>query len=209
MVKKNIKSILVPGIYVIAAIAFITSVILIERVLTVSSFKDNDYMYVIDLFDSDMPVVSSDDVIIRPYNDKSVKIVKHFYDYKASQEQQQKSLVYYEKTYMQNSGVDYSGTKENFDIISILNGTVINVMEDNTLGKFIEIRHENDLISVYQCLSETLVKKDDVINQGSNIGKSGSCNISSDLKDHLHFELFYKGQVVNPENYYDKKIKEL
>jgi stage II sporulation protein Q len=209
MAKRNIKKILVPGIYIIAVIAFITSVILIEKVLMASSFKDDDSMYVIDLFDNDMPVVSSDDVIIRPYNDKSVKLVKYFYDHKAAPEQQQKSLVYYEKTYMQNSGVDYSGDKEKFDVVSILNGTVINVMEDNTLGKIIEIRHDNDLISVYQCLSETLVKKDDVINQGSIIGKSGTCNISSDLKDHLHFELFHKGQVVNPENYYDKKIKEL
>ncbi len=51
------------------------------------------------------------------------------------------------------------------------------------------------------------VKKGDNVLRGQVIGKSGLSNISKDLKDHLHFELFYKGQVVNPLDYFDKKIE--
>lgn len=58
---------------------------------------------------------------------------------------------------MPNSGVDYGG-KENFEVVSILDGTVIDVKEDDLLGKIVEIRHSNEMISVYQSLSEVTVK---------------------------------------------------
>ena len=109
---------------------------------------------------------------------------------------------------MQNSGVDYT-SDNSFDVISILDGTVINVYENEILGTSIEIRHNNDLISVYQSLSEISVKKDDQVIQGQIIAKSGTSNINKDLGNHLHFELYYKGKIVNPEEYYNKSIDEL
>ena len=33
--------------------------------------------------------------------------------------------------------------------------------------------------------------------------------LNKNLGNHLHFELMFKGQTVDPENYYDKKISEL
>jgi stage II sporulation protein Q len=53
------------------------------------------------------------------------------------------------------------------------------------------------------------LKENDVVNQGMIIGKSGTNNVSSDLGNHLHFELYYKGSVVNPEDYYGKMLGEL
>ena len=53
------------------------------------------------------------------------------------------------------------------------------------------------------------VKANDTVTQGMVIGKSGISNVSRDLGNHLHFELFYQGAVVNPENYYDKLPGEL
>ena len=81
--------------------------------------------------------------------------------------------------------------------------------DDELLGKIVEIKHNNDVISVYQSLGEVSVKKGDAVSQGQNIGKSGTSNISKDLGSHLHFELIVKGQTVNPEEYYDKNISEL
>ena len=117
-------------------------------------------------------------------------------------------FVYSENTYIQNSGVSY-GKKDVFDVVSILDGTVIGVKEDNLLGKIIEIRHSNDVISVYQSLSEVNYKLNDNVMQGAVIGKSGMSSLSPELNNHLHFELFVKGINVNPENYYDKKLADL
>ena len=155
-----------------------------------------------------MPVVGMEKVIVRPYIDTNVKAVKFFYDYEAEANKQEQSIIYYESTYMQNSGVSYSG-KESFDVVAILDGSVINVTENNLLGKIVEIRHTNELISVYQSLSETNVSQGDTVTQGQVIGVSGTSNISSDLGDHLHFEILYKGKVVDPETLYDKTIKDL
>ena len=77
------------------------------------------------------------------------------------------------------------------------------------LGTIVTVTHSNNMISIYQSLSEVNVQENQVINQGDVIGKSGVCNIEKDLNNHLHFELILNGKVVNPENYYNKKIKEL
>ena len=58
-------------------------------------------------------------------------------------------------------------------------------------------------------MGEVNVSVDDKVMQGMIIGKSGESNVSSDLGNHLHFELYYNGVVVNPEEYYEKAINEL
>jgi stage II sporulation protein Q len=211
MYQKKLKPFVLPLIYSVVIITLLTSVLFLRRAVETTVFeeKGRDFIYVIkNIFGNHVPVVGSEKVIIRPYTDTNVKIVKHFYDYQADAEKQEKSLVYYGNTYIQNSGVDYSGP-ENFEVISILDGSVINVADDDLLGKIVEIRHSNDLISVYQSLSEVTVKKGDNVSQSQVIGKSGTSNIAVDLKDHLHFEILYKGKVVDPETLYDKTIKDL
>ena len=120
----------------------------------------------------------------------------------------QNSIIYYENTYMQNSGIDYSSDKS-FDVVSILEGTVIDVKNDNVMGTIVEIRHTNELISVYQSLSEVNVKIDDKVVQGQIIGKSGESNLNLGVDNNLHFELYYMGEIVNPEEYYDKSLTDL
>lgn len=109
---------------------------------------------------------------------------------------------------MQNSGIDLSSGNV-FDVVSILDGEVISVKEDELLGKIVEIRHENELISVYQSLSEINVKENDKVLANQVIGKSGESNVNKDLGNHLHFELYHHGKVVNPINYFDKNVDEL
>ena len=83
------------------------------------------------------------------------------------------------------------------------------VKEDKLLGKIIQMKHDKDIISIYQSLSETSVKKGDTVKQGQVIGKSGTSNISTDLGSHLLFELIINGSTVNPEEYYDKLVSEI
>jgi len=208
--QRRLKRTMVPVVYSVAVVAVLGLAFVLERATSPSQFKDEDhYGYVSKtIFDETQAVVSTDTKVMRPYLDNEIKIVKNYYDYKAEASVQENSLIFHENTYMQNSGVSYSG-KENFDVIAILDGTVTNVTEDKLLGNIVEIKHENDMISTYQSLSAVNVKKDDVVKQGQLLGKSGTSNISKELNDHLHFELSYKGATVNPEDYFDKKISEL
>lgn len=210
MKKYKLKKPAVVAIYGLSIVAFLGTMFVLEKSFFEQDLSKDDYDYVSQtIFDEDVPVVNTSATIIRPYTDTEVKVIKDFYDYQADSEKQQNSIIYYESTYLQNSGVSYGGKEESFDVVAVLDGTVVDVKTDNTLGTIVEVRHSNDIISVYQSLSEVSVKKDDEIKQGTIIGKSGTSNISKDLNNHLHFELIIKGQTVNPESYYDKKVDEL
>ena len=144
--------------------------------------------------------------MIKPFKDESVATTKYFYNYQADNATQEKSILYHENTYIQNSGMDFT-KNETFDVIAVLEGTVINVKEDELLGKIVEIQHDNNLVSSYQSLGDVSVKKNDTVKQGQIIGKSGTNSIDKELGNHLHFELYLNSQVVNPEDYFDKEIK--
>ena len=158
-----------------------------------------------EVIESELPVINQTTTIINPYTDPSVSIKKGYYDYKADEDSQLSSIVKHDNTYIQNTGIDYVG-ENTFDVVSILNGTVINVKDDEELGKSVEIRHDNGMISIYQSLSEVYVKKDDVITQGLVIGKSGENKLDKDLGNHLHFEIYENGGEVNPLNYLNTEI---
>lgn len=205
--KLKLKPYVMPSIYVILITVF--------AITAMSTFEDipeklEDVTYVSNvILSNDTPVVATDETLImRPYNDTEVKIGKNFYNYKADEENQRNSIVYYENTYIQNSGIDYTKA-EAFEVLSILDGTVISVSNNELLGNTIEIKHDNNLISVYQSLGTVAVKEGDTVTQGQVLGKSGTAKINKDMGNHLHFELFKEGQVVNPEEFYNKNIKDL
>ena len=213
MKMKRVKPLLVPMIYVVCVIAFLFCMYFAGRLSNDLLFKDKKNTNYVDgeivsEYDNDIPVVSTSSKIVRPYLDSKVSIYKTFYDYQGEADNQEKSIILYEDTYMQNSGVDYT-SDSSFDVISILDGTVINVYENKILGTSIEVRHSNELISVYQSLSDVTVKEGDNVIQGQILAKSGLSNINKELSNHLHFELYYKGSIVNPEEYYNKSVDEL
>lgn len=216
MTRRKLKPFVLPTLYSLAVVIFILCMFLVQSILNNSLLEANelkdDIEYVdgdiTDDIDKDIPVVATKIIINKPYIDSSVKVVKNYYDYLSSSEEQEKSIVYYENTYMQNSGIDLSSGNV-FDVVSILDGEVISVKEDELLGKIVEIRHENELISVYQSLSEVNVKENDKVLANQVIGKSGESNVNKDLGNHLHFELYHHGKVVNPINYFDKNVDEL
>lgn len=215
MTKRKLKPFVVPMIYVLSIAMLIGSVYVIERAINTALLKNNEIKEVNkeeetpqEVVEDTQPVVSTDPQIIRPYVDANVKVVKNYYNKEADNATQENSIFYYGDTYMQNSGVDYASGSE-FDVVSILDGTVMEVTDDEVMGKTIKIKHNNDLISVYQSMGNINFKKDDTITQGTIIGKSGENNISTDLGNHLHFELYYQGKVVNPEDYFGKLLGEL
>lgn len=209
MKQRRLKKSVIPFVYVSAIVLVLGCAYMIESLVNQEGFKDEDkYGYVSEtIFDNAEPVVNDDVVITRPYTDPDITVVKDYYDYKADSTKQENSLILYESTYLQNSGISFGG-KENFDVTAILDGTVSSVEDDELLGKIIEVKHENNLISVYQSLSSVNVKQGDTVKQGQVLGKSGTSNVEKDLGNHLHFELIDNGQTVNPNDYFDKKVEE-
>lgn len=211
MNKTKLKKITVPAIYLVALLVFGTSMYLVQRVVNKQTFETNEEMEYVDkeIVNDNIyvPVVVQTNIITRPYFNGEVTINKKFYDYNKTPEEQENSIIFYENTYMQNSGVSYK-FKDSFEVVSILDGTVIEVTNNEILGTTIKIRHNNDLISTYQSLSETNVKVDDVVVKSQIIGKSGTCKLYNE-ESNLHFELTYQGKNINPEEYYDKSTDEL
>ena len=207
--QRRLKKSVIPFVYVSAIVLVLGCAYMIESLVNQEGFKDEDkYGYVSEtIFDNAEPVVNDDVIITRPYTDPDITVVKDYYDYKADSTKQENSLILYESTYLQNSGISFGG-KENFDVTAILDGTVSSVEDDELLGKIIEVKHENNLISVYQSLSSVNVKQGDTVKQGQVLGKSGTSNVEKDLGNHLHFELIDNGQTVNPNDYFDKKVEE-
>lgn len=207
VVRRKLKKNVITAIYFCVAIFLVVSIFLIQRSLTNGPSPDRNYLYVMkNILDQEIPVVGEKTTLLKPFIHEGVVVKRGFYDYLAENTKQENALIFHDNTYMQNSGVDFGGASA-FDIVAVLDGIVTEVKEDALLGKIIELRHGNDLISSYQSLSETKVNKGDTVMRGQIIGKSGQCNIAKDLGDHLHFELYHQGQVVSPLDYFDKKIE--
>ena len=68
-------------------------------------------------------------------------------------------------------------------------------------GKYVVIRHDNGLETVYGHLSKQLVKEDAFVKAGDVIGLGG--NTGRSTGSHLHFETRFLGQVINPEFLFD------
>ena len=208
MLKRNTKYYLLQGIIIsiVALICLLGYAVTQSLSVTEDTYNDNlDYVSYEILTDNVMPVSTEEEQtpmgIIRPYTDNTVEIGKSYYDYEAEEKSQEDAIIYYENTYIQNTGVDY--VSENvFEVNAIADGTVLSVTTDDIVGTTIKIEHNNEMISVYQSVNDVKVKEKDQVTQGQVIATSGTNNISSDLGNHLHFELYNKNILVNPEDFF-------
>lgn len=210
MKKLRLKKGAIIGAYLIAFSLTGMSAFFVSQNMQANNPTEEDIEYVnSSIIDDkeDREVIKEDVKMVKPYTDENVQVLKYFYDYQAEAETQEKSILYHENTYIQNSGMDF-GLTDTFDVVAVLDGTVVDVREDELLGTVVEIKHDNDFISSYQSLSEVSVKKNDTIKQGQVIGKSGTNTIDQDLGNHLHFELYKSGEVVDPSKYFNQVISD-
>lgn len=68
-------------------------------------------------------------------------------------------------------------------------------------GKYVVIRHENGLETIYGHLSKQLVNEDQYVEAGEVIGLGG--NTGRSTGSHLHFETRFLGQAINPALLFD------
>lgn len=83
-------------------------------------------------------------------------------------------------------------------VVAAFDGMVRIAQSKGAFGNVVIIRHYNGLETVYAHLSKIKVKKGQIIKGGQLIGLGGNTGRSSG--PHLHFEVRFKGQALNPSN---------
>ncbi len=82
-------------------------------------------------------------------------------------------------------------------------GKVISATQNKGMGKYIIIRHRDNIITIYGHLCNIFVRKDDYVRQGQvigSVGKTGNAK-AADMLPHVHFEIRKNGVPQDPLEY--------
>lgn len=83
---------------------------------------------------------------------------------------------------------------------AIANGTVIFDGWSEETGYTIQIQHDGDIVSIYKHNEKLLKKTGDKVSAGSPIALVGNTGKLT-TGEHLHFELWHKGESLDPTKY--------
>ena len=200
MTKKRLKDWVIPTLLLFV----LTGILLLYYLLSSisqASLVPSDTYFVDILLDNKTTTEVNKEIqteVIKPYKGENITISKYYYNSKDDETRQQQSLIKYENIYMPNTGILYSSDKE-FEILTILDGKVTLVKEDDILGNIIEIEHQNNTVTIYQSVKDVKVKQGDIIKQGDVIAMSGSNKLENEKENCLHFEVYKEGTLINPE----------
>jgi murein DD-endopeptidase MepM/ murein hydrolase activator NlpD len=100
--------------------------------------------------------------------------------------------------YAHHAGIDFA-SHEGTDVEAVAAGIVTEAGERFGYGQIVEINHGNGYVTRYGHNEQVLVKAGDKVNKGQRIALMGSTGRSTG--PHVHFEVLYNGNVVNPEQY--------
>ncbi|MBQ6253555.1 MAG: M23 family metallopeptidase [Bacteroidales bacterium] len=89
---------------------------------------------------------------------------------------------------------------DNSVVMATLDGTVISAGWTDEEGYTIRIQHDGDIISVYKHNQKLMRKTGDKVTAGTPIAIVGGTGSTAD-GEHLHFELWHKGEAVDPAKY--------
>ena len=83
---------------------------------------------------------------------------------------------------------------------AIADGTVIYTGWSEETGHTIQLQHDSDIISIYKHNDKLIKNVGDKVKAGTPIALVGSTG-SLSTGPHLHFELWYKGESIDPTNH--------
>lgn len=99
-----------------------------------------------------------------------------------------------------HKGIDFS-VSSGTPVHTTANGIVV-VAESGTrsaYGKHVIVRHALGFTTLYAHLQEVKVKPGEFVRRGGLLGRSG--NTGTSTAPHLHYEVRYREQAVNPEHF--------
>lgn len=85
-------------------------------------------------------------------------------------------------------------------VMSIADGSVIYNGWSEETGYIIHVQHESNIVSIYKHNERLTKKAGDKVKAGTPIALIGNSNKTTD-EAHLHFELWYNGESVDPAQY--------
>ncbi|GAB4136507.1 MAG: hypothetical protein Fur0041_11020 [Bacteroidia bacterium] len=99
------------------------------------------------------------------------------------------------RKYRYHFGVDIN-LETGDSVRNCFDGKVRIAQYSKSYGYLVVVRHDNGLETYYAHLSKLLVKPGETVEAGALIGLGG--NTGHSFGSHLHFEIRYKGQPINP-----------
>lgn len=97
-------------------------------------------------------------------------------------------------------GVDIAASP-NQSVVAVMDGTVVLATYTSEMGYTICIAHPGNLISVYKHCESVLKKSGDKVRQGDVVALVGRGTDDLLQGSHLHYELWYQEQPLDPEKY--------
>lgn len=138
-----------------------------------------------------------------PVKDRNeVVISMPYFDTKATNEKKQAALIQYNNTFTPNTGINLARTDDQaFDVMAALSGKVTRVEQNPLVGNLVEITHNDQLVTVYQSLSNVKVAMGSEVKKGEVIATAGRNELEKDDGVHVHFEVRQgqEGPAMNPE----------
>lgn len=91
------------------------------------------------------------------------------------------------------------GADEGEPILSFADGTVRESGESESYGNYIIVDHEQGISTLYAHCSKLIKNKGEKVKAGDKIAEVGATGNATG--NHLHFEIWRDGKVLNPSNY--------
>ena len=98
-----------------------------------------------------------------------------------------------------HAGMDFTAPTGT-DIYATGNGRVLSAGWQQGYGNCVEIDHGFGYVTLYAHMHTISVNAGQTVNRGEVIGRVG--NTGKSTGPHLHYEVHYKGEIMNPQNYY-------
>jgi len=192
--KRKLKGFVLPTLYLLITISIFTSVVLLGNNL---SLKDNVESVIVE------DEIASSNIVEPVDKDKATASI-HFYSKDDTSDVQEQSLIYYENTYIPNTGTLYT-SDEPFEVKSVFEGKVTDILDDEFFGKYIVVEHTKNLRTYYYGLEEIEVEVGDEITSGGVLGISKVNEIINNKKSFL-LEVYHNNELINPETFIGTKI---